>query len=121
MTTNDPHSAGCKRRDGRTSDSGDQIIDRVADHPWDEVKEPCPLPARKLACNAQPGFRFCIRLAICHERKGIRMIRIDDDLLSELTSLGQLHRNEAKIAAGITFAYVPYFWGRPQRVKRGQP
>ena len=49
------------------------------------------------------------------------MIRIDDDLLSELTSLGQLHRNEAKIAAGITFAYVPYFWGRPQRVKRGQP
>src|SRR6266852_8162531 len=27
----------------------DQVIDRVADHPWDEVEDPCPLPARKLA------------------------------------------------------------------------
>src|SRR6266481_1554604 len=31
----------------------DQIIDRVADQPWDEVEDPCPLPARKLARNAQ--------------------------------------------------------------------
>jgi len=24
----------------------DQVIDRVADHPWDELEDPCPLPAR---------------------------------------------------------------------------
>jgi hypothetical protein len=40
-----------------------------------------------------------------HERKGNRAIRIDTDLLSERTCLGQLHRNEAKIAAAITFAH----------------
>src|SRR4029077_9527937 len=34
----------------------DQIIDRVADHPWGELEDPCPLPARKLARNAQHGF-----------------------------------------------------------------
>ena len=33
------------------------------------------------------------------------MIRIDAELLSERTSLGQLDRNEAKIAAAITFAH----------------
>ena len=38
----------------------DQVIDRVADHPWDEVEDPCPLPARKLARNAQRGFGFYI-------------------------------------------------------------
>ena len=27
----------------------DQVIDRIADHPWDEVEDPCPLPARKFA------------------------------------------------------------------------
>ena len=32
------------------------------------------------------------------------MIRIDAELLSERASLGQLYRNEAKIAAAITFA-----------------
>ena len=32
-------------------------------------------------------------------------IRIDAELLSKRTSLGQLHRNEAKIAAAITFAH----------------
>ena len=35
------------------------------------------------------------------------MIRIDAELLSERTSLGQLDRNEAKIAAAITFAHEP--------------
>ena len=34
-----------------------------------------------------------------HEREGIRAIRIDTELLSKRTTLGQLHRNEAKIAA----------------------
>src|SRR5206468_9610380 len=82
----------------------DQVIGRVADHPWDEVENPCPLPARKLARNAQRGFGFYIGLAVGHERKGIRAIRIDAELLSERTSLGQLDRNEAKIAAAITFA-----------------
>src|SRR5262245_35040637 len=81
-----------------------QLIDRVADHPWDEVEDPCPLPARKLARNAQRGFGFYIGLAVRHERKGIRAIRIDAELLSERTSLGQLHGNEPKIAAAITFA-----------------
>jgi hypothetical protein len=33
--------------------------------------------------------------AVRHERKGIRAIRIDADLLSERTSLRQLHRTEA--------------------------
>jgi hypothetical protein len=37
--------------------------------------------------------------------KGTRAIRIDADLFSERTSLGQLDRNEANIAAAITFAY----------------
>src|SRR5467141_4751041 len=46
----------------------DQVIDRVADHPWDEVEDPCPLPARKLARNAQRGFGFYIGLAGRHER-----------------------------------------------------
>ena len=41
----------------------DQIIDRVADHPWDELEDPCPLPARKLARNAQHGFGLYIGLA----------------------------------------------------------
>ena len=49
----------------------DQVIDCVADHPWDEVKEPCPLPAPKLARNAQHGFGFYRSLAVRHERKGI--------------------------------------------------
>ena len=60
----------------------DQVIDRVADHSWDEVEDPCPLPARKLARNAQRGFGFYIGLAVGHERKGIRAIRIDAELLS---------------------------------------
>src|SRR5215467_4323379 len=75
----------------------DQVIDRVADHPWDEVEDPCPPPARKLARNAQHGFGFYIGLAVRHQRKGIRAIRIDAELLSEWTSLGQPDRNEAKI------------------------
>src|SRR3989440_4373031 len=82
----------------------DQVIDRVADHPWGEMEDPCPLPARKLARNAQRGFGFYRGLAVGHERKGIRAIRIDAELLSERTSLGQLDRDEAKIAAAITFA-----------------
>src|SRR5260370_7238499 len=85
----------------------DQVIDRVADRPWDEVEDPCPLPARKLARNAQRGFGFYIGPAGRHERKGIRAIRIDAELLSERTSLGQLDWNEAKIAAAITFADEP--------------
>ena len=83
----------------------DQVIDRVADHPWDELEDPCPLPARKLARNAQHGFGFYIGLAVRQEGKGTRVIRIDAELLSERTSFGQLDRNEAKIAAAITFAH----------------
>jgi hypothetical protein len=44
-------------------------------------------------------------LAVRQEGKGIRVIRIDAELLNERTSLGQLDRNEAKIAAAITFAH----------------
>ncbi|SRR6266851_7697776 len=83
----------------------DQIIDRVADPPWNELEDPCPLPARKLARNAQHGFGFYIALAARQEGKGIGVIRTDAELLSERTSLGQLDRNEAKIAAAITFAH----------------
>ena len=54
--------------------------------------------------NAQHGFGFYIGLALRHKGKGIRVLRIDAELLSERTSLGQLDRNEAKIAAAITFA-----------------
>jgi hypothetical protein len=99
MATNDPNSAGCKRHDGRTSDSGCARPSHrsCSDHPWDEVEDPCPPPARKLARNAQHGFEFYIGLAVRHERKGIRAIRIDAELLGERTSLGQLNRNEAKI------------------------
>ena len=50
------------------------------------------------------GSLFYIGLAGRHERKGIRAIRIDAELLSERTSFGQLDRNKAKIAAAITFA-----------------
>jgi hypothetical protein len=55
----------------------DQVIDRVADQPRDEVEDPCPLPMRKLARNAQRGFGFCIGLGGRDEREGIRAIRID--------------------------------------------
>ena len=50
-------------------------------------------------------FGFYIGLAVRQEGKGTREIRIDAELLSERTSLGQLDRNEAKIAAAITFAH----------------
>src|SRR5262249_2062786 len=84
--------------------ASDQVINRVAEHSWDQMEDPCPLPARKLARNAQRGFGFYIGLAGRHERKRIWAIRIDAELLSERTSLGQLHGNEPKIAAAITFA-----------------
>jgi hypothetical protein len=48
---------------------------------------------------------FTIGMAVRQEGKGTRAIRIDAELLSERTSLGQLDRNEAKIAAAITFAH----------------
>ena len=72
----------------------DQIIDRVADHPWDELGDPRPLPARKLARNAQHRFGFYMGLAARQEGKGIRVIRIDAKLLSERTSFDQLDWNE---------------------------
>src|SRR5882757_4104035 len=108
MATNDPNSAGCKRHDGRTSDSGcarPNHRSRRGSPVWDELEDPCPLPARKLARNSQHGFGFYIGLAVRQERKGNRVIRIDAELLSERASLGQLDRNEAKIAAAITFAH----------------
>ena len=57
------------------------------------------------ARNAQHSLGFYIGLAVRYERKGIRAIRIDAELLCERTSFGQLHRNEAKIAAAIPFAH----------------
>src|SRR5215510_5004693 len=83
----------------------DHVIDRVAHHPWDEVKDPCPLPARKLSCDAQHGFGLYITLPLPHKRKGNWAISIDAELLSQRTSLGQLDWDEAKIAAAITFAH----------------
>jgi hypothetical protein len=44
-------------------------------------------------------------LTVRDEGKGIWAIRIDPELVSERTSLGQLNRNETKIAATITFAH----------------
>jgi hypothetical protein len=82
----------------------DPVIDCVADRPWDKVEDPSPLPARKLARNAQDGFRFYIAVTVRHEREGIRAIRIYAELLGRRTSLRQLDWNEAKIAAAITFA-----------------
>ena len=55
--------------------------------------------------NAQGGFGFYVGLALRHKGKGIRTLRIDAELLRERTSLGQLDRNEAKIATAIMFAY----------------
>src|SRR5271155_2287811 len=75
--------------------AGDQVIDCVAGRPGDNVKKPCPPPPRKLARDAQHGFGFYRTLAVRHKRKGIRAIRIDTELLSERTSLGQLHRIQA--------------------------
>jgi hypothetical protein len=54
----------------------DQVIDRVADHPWDELEDPCPLPARNLARNAQHGLGFYITLAVRQEGKGTRAITV---------------------------------------------
>jgi len=82
----------------------DEVIDRVADHPWDEVEDPSPPPARKLARNAQRGFGFYIALAVRHERKGTWAVGIDAQLLGKRASLTQLDRNEAKIASAIAFA-----------------
>src|SRR5712672_3019838 len=42
----------------------DQVIDRVADHTWDELEYPCPVPARRRARNTQHGFGFYIALAV---------------------------------------------------------
>jgi hypothetical protein len=33
----------------------DHVIDRVPHHPWDEVKDPCPLPAWRLARRPLAG------------------------------------------------------------------
>src|SRR6202795_3200733 len=61
--------------------------------------------------SAEAHTQCAARLRILHslaarqEGKGIRAIRIDAELLSERTSLGQLDRNEAKIAAAIMFAH----------------
>src|SRR5258706_3245186 len=82
----------------------DPVIDGVADRPWDEVEDPGPAPAGKRARDAQHGFGFHIAVAGRQERKRLRAVRIDPDMLCEGTSLGQLHWNEAKIAAGITVA-----------------
>jgi hypothetical protein len=64
-----------------------------------------PLPARKLARNAQNSLGFYIALTVRDKGKGIRAIRIDPELVSERTSLGHLNRNETKIASTITFAH----------------
>ena len=53
--TNDPNSAGCNRHCGRTNDSGCERPShrsRRGSLMRDEMQEPWPLPARKLARNA---------------------------------------------------------------------
>src|SRR5262249_29242787 len=82
----------------------DQVVDRVADLARDEVEHPRPLPVRKLAGNAQRGFGFDIGPAGRDEREGTRAVGIDAELFGERTTLGQLDRNVAKVAAAITFA-----------------
>src|SRR5262249_49687317 len=77
----------------------DQVINCVADPPRDEVEHPCPLPVRKLARNAQRRFGFYIGVAGRDEREGIRAVGIDAELLGERTSLGQLDRDVANVAA----------------------
>ena len=88
MATNDPAKPAI-------AVARDQVIDRVADHPWDELEDPCPLPARKLARNAQHGLGFYIGLAVRQESKGTRAIRIDAELLSERTSRKSKHPRDA--------------------------
>jgi hypothetical protein len=82
----------------------DQVIDRVADHLWDELEDPCPLPARKRAqCAARP--RILHRPGRSPRRQMNPGNQDRCRALSEGTSLGQLDRNEAKIAAAIRFAH----------------
>ena len=58
MVTSDPNSAGCKRHDGQTSIAvaRDQVIYRVAGHPWDEWEAHVHRQRGSLARNAQHGF-----------------------------------------------------------------
>ena len=61
--------------------------------------------------SAEARAQCAARLRILHsltvrdEGKGIRAIRIDPELVSERTSLGQLNWNETKIASTITLAH----------------
>src|SRR5262249_4695739 len=82
----------------------DQVINCVADPPRDEVEHPCPLPVRELARNAQRRFGFYIGVDGRDALGRIRAVGIDAELLGERTSLGQLDRNVAKVAAAIPFA-----------------
>ena len=60
-------------------------------------------PEARAQCAGR--LRILCRPRPRHKGKGIRTLRIDAELLSERTSLGQLDRNEAKIATAIMFAY----------------
>ena len=48
------------------------------------MEDPGPLPAGELARNAQHCFGFYVSLAGCHERKRVRPVRIDPELLPRL-------------------------------------
>ncbi|BAL08458.1 hypothetical protein BJA01nite_82790 [Bradyrhizobium japonicum] len=45
MPTNDPNFGriSVTTAEPTTAVARDQVIDRVADHPWDEMEDPCPL------------------------------------------------------------------------------
>ena len=97
-----------KRHDGRTTIAvvRDQVIDRVADHPWDEVEDPCPLPARSshtmrsVASGKQ--IEECVELA--HEvddKAGQACLAFGRDPAHGLGQLKQLNENARDFDAVI--------------------
>ena len=107
MAMNDPNSAASKRLGSRTSGSGCARPRHRSRRVSLVGRSERPMSTASAEARAQCAARLRIlhSLSPFHERKGIRAIRIDAELLSERTSLGQLDRNEAKIAAVITFAH----------------
>src|SRR5262249_46170118 len=83
----------------------DPVIDLVTYQRWNEVDWVDRPPKRKLSGNAQRGFGPYKSLAVRYEREGIRVVRIDGELLGERTPVGRLNCDEAEVTATVTFAY----------------
>jgi 3-methyladenine DNA glycosylase Mpg len=70
------------------------------------VENPCPLPVRKLARNAQNGFGFYIGLPLRHKGKGIRTLRSDSAavLIRGVETLAAMNGLAATEGTGVWFA-----------------